>query len=127
MGRLVLVAAVLTLLLVAAGCGSSSSHAKKKPPPIPRNVLVLIARKAQGEMRTKLHDKTIVVRSMQCRPASSTAYGCGLGVVHGRRQQAAVVIGVRFNPATNSGVMSFVGSSNRRWGRILTQGQRRAG
>jgi hypothetical protein len=123
MRRLVLVAAALALLLAGAGCGSSSSHAKKRPPTIPRNVLLLIARRAQTDMRAKLHDKTIDVRSMQCRPASSVAYGCALGVIHGRRQRAVVVIGVRFNPSTNSGVMSFAGSSNRRWGKILTQPQ----
>jgi len=84
-------------------------------------VLVLVARRAQEDMRAALHDRTVVVRGMQCRPASRVAYACGLQVVNRTRRPALVVIYLRFDPRTNRGIMAFAGSSNRRWRRALVR------
>jgi hypothetical protein len=126
MRRLVQVAMALALLALMVGCGSSgsSSSSRNRPPPIERTVLLEVARKAQAEMRTQLHDSTVAVRGMQCRPASRVAYACSLGVVSGTkkaRRGAVVVIYLKFDPVTNKGQMAFAASSNRQWARVLVK------
>jgi hypothetical protein len=116
----------LALLAAMVGCGSSgtSGSSKNRPPPIERTVLLEVARKAQEEMRTQLHDTSVNVRGMQCRPASRVAYACSLGVVSGAkkaRRGAIVVIYLKFDPVTNKGQMAFAASSNRQWARVLVK------
>jgi predicted component of type VI protein secretion system len=123
MGRFALVAMTVGLLALVAGCGSS---AKKRPPSISRTVLTQVARNAQEEMRTKLGDRKVVVRGMQCKPATNVAYACGLQVVDGSRHAGIVIIYLRFNPTTNSGVMAFTDATNRHWKQVLTARRRRA-
>src|SRR5690349_17198101 len=104
MRRIVLVAVALALVAVTVGCGSSGkSSSKNRPPPIDRTVLIQVARRAQEDMRTQLHDRSVAVRGMQCRPASRVAYACSLGVVNRARRPAIVVIYLRFDPVTNKG------------------------
>lgn len=111
---------VLGLLAALAGCGSSAKTSNR-PPPIERTVLTEVARQAQEEMREQLHDRSIAVRGMQCRPASRVAYGCSLGVVNRSRRAAIVVIYLKFDPTTNKGQMAFAASSNRQWARVLVK------
>lgn len=122
MRRGMLVGAAIMLLAAAGGCGSSgSARTTARPPAIARPILLKVARKAETEMRAKLHDKTIVVRGMTCRPASAVAYACGLQITYGRRKRGAVVIGLKYDPRTERGLIGFTATSNRRWTRILTR------
>jgi hypothetical protein len=121
MRRFLTIAATTGLLAAMGGCGSSGgASTTSRLPRVPTAVMHEVVRRAQEDMRERLHDVTIVVREIRCRQGNAVAYACELQLTDATRVSQIVEIYLEYHPDGNRVAMAFTDSTNRAWARILT-------